>query len=84
MHIPPPTNDRDPENRHLLCQHAVESAVKDLVATAVASGWEEEEVLAAISDVSDHLMLKNAASEEFIRLLRDIHAARFGNSGSSH
>nr|CAD6602653.1 hypothetical protein RKHAN_01180 [Rhizobium sp. Khangiran2] len=72
MIIPLPPADCDPEDRHLLCQHAVELAVQDVVANAVAAGWQEEEVLVAINDVCDHLALSKAANDELFALLKEL------------
>lgn len=57
------------ETRYILCQMAVETVLQDLVEEARREGWEETEVLSAITDVSDHLMLAAAANRELESLL---------------
>nr|CAD6413123.1 hypothetical protein REQ54_01109 [Rhizobium sp. Q54] len=81
MIIPLPPSDCDPEDRHLLCQHAVELAVQDIVANAIAAGWQEEEVLVAIGAVADHLALSKAAHDELTMLLGEMRR-RGDQSGS--
>ncbi len=76
MIIPPPPAKCEPEDRHLLCQGAVEIAVQDLVAAAIAAGWEEQDVLVAVSTVADHLVLAKRANEELLGILRDLHARK--------
>ncbi|MET3587551.1 hypothetical protein ABID21_003679 [Pseudorhizobium tarimense] len=72
MIIPLPPADCYPEDRHLLCQHAVELAVQNVVASAVTVGWREDEVLGAISAVTDHLALSKAANDELIAFLKEL------------
>lgn len=72
MTIPAPPEDCDPEDRHLLCQNAIELAVQDVIATAVAAGWQEEEVLVAIGVVADHLVLSSAANDTLMALLGEL------------
>lgn len=67
--IPPPPPPDD-ENRHLLCQMAVELPLQDLIEEAVQAGWDETEVLAAIIEVADNLMLANVNNAELDALLR--------------
>lgn len=67
--IPPPPPP-DEENRHLLCQMAVEIPLQDLIEEAVQVGWDETEVLAAIIEVADNLMLVNVNNAELDALLK--------------
>lgn len=67
--IPPPTVPPGNENRHLLCQMAVELPLQDLIESAVKAGWDEKEVLAAIIEVADNLMLAAGANAELDALL---------------
>jgi hypothetical protein len=55
--------------RYILCQMAVETVLQDLVEEAHREGWEETEVLSAIIEVSDHLMLAAAANKDLEMLL---------------
>lgn len=66
---PPPP---DEENRHLLCQMAIELPLKDLIEAAVAAGWEETEVLTAIIEVADNLMLAHGHNAELNALLAEL------------
>ncbi len=50
----PPEKD---ESRYIACQMAVETVLQDLVEDAMRRGWEETEVLSAITEVADNLML---------------------------
>lgn len=76
MTIPAPPEDCDPEDRNLLCQSAIELAVQDVIATAVAAGWQEEEVLVAIGVVADHLVLSKAAIDDLTMLLQALRRSR--------
>lgn len=69
-HIPPPTVPLTDENRHLLCQMALELPLQDLIDAAVKDGWQEREVLAAIIEVADNLMLAAGANAEVEALLQ--------------
>ncbi|WP_245448300.1 MULTISPECIES: hypothetical protein [Neorhizobium] len=55
--IPAPTVALGDENRHQLCQMAIEMPLQDLIQAAVKAGWDEPEVLTAIIEVADNLML---------------------------
>ena len=68
--IPPPTVPPDDENRHLHCQMAVELPMQDLIENAVQAGWEETEVLTAIIEVADNLMLAHGENAELDALLK--------------
>ena len=72
MNIPSPPATCDPEDRYLLCEHAIELAVQDVVEAAMKSGWNEEEVLVAIGAVADHLALSKAANDELLVLLMEM------------
>ncbi|WP_149740621.1 hypothetical protein [Rhizobium sp. RU20A] len=62
----PPEKD---ESRYITCQIAVEIILQDLVEDAMRRGWEETEVLCAITEVSDNLMLAAAANRDLDLLL---------------
>jgi hypothetical protein len=62
----PPEKD---ESRYIACQMAVETVLQDLVEDAMCRGWEETEVLCAITEVSDNLMLADAANRDLDLLL---------------
>jgi hypothetical protein len=49
---------------------AVELPVQDLIEKAVQAGWEETEVLAAIIEVADNLMLTHGENVELDALLK--------------
>lgn len=68
--IPSPTVSPDDENRHLFCQMAIEIPLQDLIQAAVKAGWEEAEVLTAIIEVADNLMLAAGANAEVDALLK--------------
>ncbi|CDZ52338.1 Hypothetical protein NGAL_HAMBI1189_44350 [Neorhizobium galegae bv. officinalis] len=68
--IPPPTVPADNENRHLFCQMAIEIPLQDLIQTAVRAGWDEPEVLTAIIEVADNLMLAHGSNAELDALLK--------------
>jgi hypothetical protein len=48
---------------------AVETVLQDLVEDAVRQGWEEKEVLSAITEVADNLMLGAAANRDLDLLI---------------
>jgi hypothetical protein len=68
--IPPPPVPPDDENRHLHCQMAVELAIQDVIAAAVAAGWSPKETLSAITEVTDNLMLAHINTSELDALLK--------------
>jgi hypothetical protein len=68
--IPPPTVPADDENRHLFCQMAIEIPLQEIIEAAVELGWEETEVLTAIIEVSDNLMLAHGSNAELDALLK--------------
>ncbi|WP_105430253.1 hypothetical protein [Neorhizobium sp. T6_25] len=68
--IPPPTVPEDAENRHLFCQMAIEIPLQDLIQAAVKAGWDEPEVLTAIIEVADNLMLAHGSNAELDALLK--------------
>jgi hypothetical protein len=55
IEVPAPSVPPDDENRHLLCQMAIEIPLQEIIAVAVKSGWEETEALTAIIEVADNL-----------------------------
>ncbi|MQU73240.1 hypothetical protein FB009_1205 [Sinorhizobium medicae] len=62
----PPEKD---ESRYIACQLAVETVLQDLVEYAVRRGWEETEVLSAITEVADNLMLAADANRDLDLIL---------------
>ncbi|MGV2140051.1 hypothetical protein ACQZ45_18905 [Agrobacterium sp. 16-2014-1-2a] len=68
----PPSGPDDKASRYLECQHAIEAGLQTLVGSAIASGWGEQEVLAAVIEVADNLMLANMSNSEFDHLLQSI------------
>ncbi|WP_239999720.1 hypothetical protein [Rhizobium halophilum] len=83
MKIPAPPNALDAHNRQHLCQTALKGAFKEVVDEAMEAGWEEDEVIAAIGLLADHLLKVNAANDELIRLLEVIHQQRRGKPAAS-
>jgi hypothetical protein len=59
--IPPPTVPVGDDNRHLFCQMAIEIPLHDLIHDAENAGWEVAEVLTAIIEVADSLMLAHGS-----------------------
>lgn len=57
------------ETRYIACQMAVETVLQDLVEDAVRRGWEETEVLSAVTEVADNLMLAAAVNRDLDLLL---------------
>ncbi|CDZ43121.1 Hypothetical protein NGAL_HAMBI1146_58940 [Neorhizobium galegae bv. officinalis] len=70
--IPAPSVPPDDENRHLLCQMAIEIPLQEIVEAAVKAGWEETEVLTAIIEVADNLVLAHGSNAELDALLKAI------------
>ena len=68
--VPGPTVPPEDENRHLHCQMAVELPLQDIIESAVSAGWREEEVLSAMTEVIDNLMLANVNNAELDALLK--------------
>lgn len=64
--FPLPLDPDDNESRYLECQLAIEARLQALV----GSGWGEQEVLSAVIEVADNLMLANMSNSEFEKLLR--------------
>lgn len=60
------------ENRYISCQMAVETPIQDLVETAVAKGWEEREVLSAIIEVCENLVLAAQSNDKLNTVLSAI------------
>ena len=75
--IPSPTLPMGDENRHLFCQMAVEIPLQEMIEDAVKAGWEETEVLAAIIEVADNLMLAAGANAEVEALLHALKRTSF-------
>lgn len=57
------------ENRHITCQMAVERPLQDLLDVAAQRGWTNVEVLSAIIEVADNLMLAAGANAELEAVL---------------
>ncbi|AYG58723.1 hypothetical protein [Rhizobium jaguaris] len=53
---PPPVEQTDPD-RYSWCQFALHSAFAEVAKRAVAAGWDEREVAAALVDLADRHML---------------------------
>lgn len=56
--------------RFLDCQEALSSGFAKVASTAVAAGWDPEEVPAALVELADHLMLGMIADRELAIDLR--------------
>ncbi|TAU80478.1 hypothetical protein ELI41_29680 (plasmid) [Rhizobium leguminosarum] len=54
----------DHPDRILKCQEAMHVAFMGLVAEALAAGWNERDVLVAITDLADNHMLMHMANDE--------------------
>lgn len=67
--VPAPPVAAGDENRHLFCQ-AIEIPLQDLIQAAVKAGWDEPEVLTAIIEVADKLMLAHGSNAELDALLK--------------
>jgi hypothetical protein len=68
--VPAPTVPAGNENRHLFCQMAVEFPLQEIIEAAVKAGWEDTEVLTAIIEVADNLMLAQGSNAELDALLK--------------
>ena len=67
--IPSPNVPETDDNRPLLCQMAVEPSLQDIVEEAMVAGWDEREVLSAIIEIADNLMLASACNDDLKQLL---------------
>ena len=67
--IPSPDVPDDHDHRHLLCRMAIEPSVQDIVDDARLAGWSDREVLSAIIEVADDLMLESACDDDLKELL---------------
>jgi hypothetical protein len=67
--IPSPNVPKSDENRHLFCQMAVEPSLQDVVEDAMLAGWSEREILSAIIEIADNLMLASACNDDLKELL---------------
>jgi hypothetical protein len=70
IEVPGPTVPVNHENRHLFCQMAIEIPLQDLIQAAVKAGWQEPEVLTAIIEVADNLVLAHGSNAELDALLK--------------
>ncbi|MND64563.1 hypothetical protein D3C80_559030 [compost metagenome] len=64
MDIDKPTLTNDHPDRVIACQEAMELSVAELIDKATAAGWKYEEVIAAISELADNLMLARHANAD--------------------
>ncbi len=76
MHIPPPPIVCDAEDRILQCEQALEIAIQDIVSAAVTAGWQKDEVLVAITNLSDNLMLADSMDLTLNELLKTFRRPR--------
>ena len=76
MHIPPPPIEFDEDDRILHCEQALEIAIQDLVEVAIAAGWDKTEVLVAITNLSDNLMLADSMDLTLNELLASFRRPR--------
>lgn len=70
MDIPSPPRGSEHPDRFLDAQEAIEAAVLEIVERAVAVGWSEREVIAAVVAVAENRMLALAENDEIDDLLR--------------
>ena len=71
--IKPPKVAKTHRDRYLLCQAALQLQVHEIIAAAVATGWDNDEVVAALADLVDiHLMglAQNAEMDKRLSILR--------------
>jgi hypothetical protein len=68
--VAPPLVPRSDENRHLYCQMAIFLPLQDVISAAERAGWDEVEVMSAIIEVTDTLMLGAGANAEVDELLK--------------
>ncbi|WP_037087161.1 hypothetical protein [Neorhizobium vignae] len=68
--VPSPSVPPDDLNRHILCQMAIEFPLQEIIDTAVKAGWGEAEVLTAIIEVADNLVLAHGSNSELDALLK--------------
>jgi hypothetical protein len=66
-----PKSQTDHPDRFLSCQEAVETAFASLAEQAVAAGWGEAEVAAALVDVADCHMLSLISNLETDKMIQD-------------
>lgn len=71
MKIAPPRTGPHPD-RFLDCQEALSSGFAKVASTAVAAGWDPEEVAAALVELADHLMLGMIANRQLAIDLRKL------------
>jgi hypothetical protein len=67
--IPNPEVPAKDPDRHLMCQMVIEQHVQGIVDGATHVGWRPAEVLTAIIEVADNLMLAEACNAELNELL---------------
>lgn len=57
------------ENRYIICQMSVETPIQELVKEAVAKGWSDCEVLSAMIEVCENLVLAARSNDELDSIL---------------
>jgi hypothetical protein len=70
--VAPPLVPRGDENRHIFCQMAIFPPLQDVISAAERASWNELEIMAAIIEVTDNLMLGAGASAEVDELLKTL------------
>ena len=71
-----PRHEGDYADRGPDCQEALEANILALVDRAVARGWSRSEVLAAIGELADNLMLANLENERLEDTLAQLRGQR--------
>ncbi|MDQ0323974.1 hypothetical protein QO002_006181 [Pararhizobium capsulatum DSM 1112] len=67
--IQPPAYPGKYEDRFLDCQREIDTRIIDLVSEACRAGWSAQEVLAAVIEVADNLMLGADENDQVNALL---------------
>jgi hypothetical protein len=62
--ISKPFVTRDDPDRHIRCQDALQFAFAEILAAAVAAGWDEREALEALATLTENLMAESAAKND--------------------
>lgn len=70
--IRPPAHPGRYEDRFLDLQGEIDTPLIDLVSDACRAGWKIEEVLAAVVEVADNLMLASIETESVTDLLKRV------------
>jgi hypothetical protein len=77
--IPGPKVPASNPDRHLFCEEAIEEAFQNVAALAEATGWDGNEVAAALVSLADHHLMGRIAN----RKLNDVIARLSSNDGHS-